>query len=359
LPRWLSSTPSTAGGPVHRPITTTGARPTAVTHEGAPASARDVKGELFLLAVANLVGEDTFYESAGTRDDRYAGLVRDVALADVEWLTSFVRWLRREANMRSAALVAAAEAVRARLAAGAHGGNRQLVDAALHRADEPGELVAYWHGRFGRTLPQPLKNGLGDALRRLYTERSLLKYDTDGHAFRFGDVVDLVHPHPADDRQSALFRYAIDRRHGRDEAPPEQLRLLRARAELAALPADQRRAVLADPERLSRAGMTWEALSGWLDGPMDAAAWESVIPSMGLLALARNLRNFDEAGVSDAVADQVAARFADPAEVARSRMFPFRWLAAYENAPSLRWGHALDKALRPAWRTCRRCRGAP
>jgi hypothetical protein len=31
--------------------------------------------------------------------------------------------------------------------------------------------------------------------------------------------------------------------------------------------------------------------------------------------------------------------------VARSRQFPYRFLAAYEQAPSLRWGTALDKAL--------------
>ncbi|HEU5110050.1 MAG TPA: TROVE domain-containing protein, partial [Micromonosporaceae bacterium] len=97
---------------------------------------------------------------------------------------------------------------------------------------------------------------------------------------------------------------------------------------------------------LAAAGMTWEALAGWLGGPMDAAAWSAVIPSMGLMALARNLRNFDEAGVPDDVAARVAARFADPAQVARSRMFPFRWLAAYERAPSLRWSDALDRALR-------------
>jgi hypothetical protein len=78
---------------------------------------------------------------------------------------------------------------------------------------------------------------------------------------------------------------------------------------------------------------------------MDAAAWSAMIPSMGLMALARNLRNFDQAGVSDEVAATVAARFTDPEQVARSRMFPFRWLAAYRNAPSLRWGHALDQAL--------------
>jgi hypothetical protein len=103
---------------------------------------------------------------------------------------------------------------------------------------------------------------------------------------------------------------------------------------------------LTDPAALKAAGMTWEdALS--LAGTKVAkrALWEALIPSMGLMALARNLRNFDEAGIADAAAAAVAARFADPVQVAKSRMFPFRWLSAYEAAPSLRWGHALDQAL--------------
>jgi hypothetical protein len=98
-------------------------------------------------------------------------------------------------------------------------------------------------------------------------------------------------------------------------------------------------------ERLAAAGMTWEALAGWLQGPMDKAAWEAVIPSMGTMALVRNLRNFDEAGVSDEVAARVAARISDPEEVRRSRQFPFRYLAAYQHAPSLRWAYPLEQAL--------------
>ena len=34
-----------------------------------------------------------------------------------------------------------------------------------------------------------------------------------------------------------------------------------------------------------------------------------------------------------------------PAEVARSRQFPFRYLAAYRHAPSLRWSYPLEQAL--------------
>lgn len=319
--------------------------PTSYTHEGAPAVDRDPKSELFLTAVANFVGEDTYYEDARTRDDRYAALVRQVALIDVEWLTGFVRWLRNDAFMRSAAIVAAAQAIKARMDAGLHGGNRPLVSAAMARADEPGEFLAYWRSQFGRTVPLPVKNGLRDVIRTLYSERSLLKYDTGSKGYRFADLIDLYRPVPLSDWQSALFRYALDRRHGHADTVPPILPVLRARAELEATPTSQRRAVLADPARLRRAGMTWETLSAWLDGPMDRQAWEAVIPSMGIMALARNLRNFDQAGVTDEVAARVAARFADPAEIVRSRMFPYRWLAAYEQAPSLRWGHALDKAL--------------
>ncbi|GAA3066962.1 hypothetical protein GCM10020254_08180 [Streptomyces goshikiensis] len=114
------------------------------------------------------------------------------------------------------------------------------------------------------------------------------------------------------------------------------------------LPVEERRAVVTGPggaERLAAAGLTWEALAGWLQGPMDAAVWESVIPSMGPMALLRNLRNFDEAGVSDETAARVAARISDPSEVARSRQFPFRYLAAHRHAPSPRWAVPLERAL--------------
>jgi hypothetical protein len=328
------------------PITSTG---TAATYESGSGFTWDAKSELFLLAVTNMVGEDTFYESAETRDTRFAELVHAVAVQDVRWLGRFVPWLRSEANLRSASLVAAAEAVKARLDAGLAGGNRTLIDAACRRADEPGELLAYWTGRYGRAVPKPVKRGLADAVARLYNERSLLKYDTDSKGYRFGDVIDLVHPSPAPDSpwQGELFAHALDRRHQRDKPIPERLTVLRSRAELAALAVKQRRGVVLSADgqaRLRAAGMTWEAFAGWLQGPLDKTAWEAVIPSMGYAALLRNLRNFDEAGVGDKVAARVAAKLADPDEVAASRQLPLRFLSAYRAAPSLRWAWALEQA---------------
>ncbi|WP_137991247.1 TROVE domain-containing protein [Streptomyces vilmorinianum] len=345
------------------PVTTTGEQ--TRTHEGATGHLREAKSELFLLAVSNSVGTDTFYEKAGDRDDRFTTLVRQLAVEDPVWTAGLLGWLRGEGNMRTASIVGAAEFVHARLEAdqaaavvpgpaAASGAvpfsNRSVIDSVLLRADEPGEMLGYWTERYGRRLPKPVKRGIADAVQRLYTQWALLKYDTDSKGYRFGDVLELVHAAPSGDRawQGDLFKHAIDRRHGRANDIPPRLRMLVNRAWLMDMPIETRRQALADPQKMSSladAGMTWEALAGWLQGPMDKAAWEAVIPSMGLMALARNLRNFDEAGVSDDVAATVAARFTDPEQVRASRMFPFRWWAAYKAAPSLRWAHALEQAI--------------
>ncbi|MGV9232628.1 TROVE domain-containing protein [Streptomyces nigra] len=323
------------------------------TFEGGRGRERDARSELFLLAVANFVSQKTFYESGADRDDRFAALVRELAVSEPEWTAGLLGWLRTEGNLRTAALVGAAEYVKARLDAGACDGpaNRRVVDSVLRRPDEPGELLAYWTATYGRNVPKPVKRGIADAVRRLYSGKSLLKYDTASKGYRFGDILNLTHaaPDPAKPWQGELFRYALDRRHHPETAvPPVSDAVLTAHRELMAVPVGQRRALVTSEggaERLAAAGMTWEALAGWLQGPMDKAAWEAVIPSMGVMALVRNLRNFDEAGVSDEVAARVAARISDPAEVARSRQFPFRYLAAYRHAPSLRWAYPLEQAL--------------
>jgi hypothetical protein len=326
--------------------------PSGRTYNQAPGHARDAKSELFLLAVANLVGQPTFYEKANERDNRFGELVRTVADEDPDWMAGFLLWLRNEANMRSAPLVAALEAAKAMVAAGKPGA-RALVNAVLQRADEPGEALAYWTSRYGRAIPKPVKRGIADAMIRLGTEFNYVKWGTsEARGFRFADILNLTHP--GDRRgsrqrirapwQHDLFSYAVAKRY-RDVELPASLELLTRRQALMGLPVNERRSVLEDPQTLKRAGITWEALAGWLQGPMDAAAWEAIIPSMGYMALLRNLRNFDQAGVSDSVAEQVAARLADPAQVARSRQFPFRFYAAYKNVSSLRWAYPLEKAL--------------
>ena len=343
LPSRQSPGPRTIGG---SPVTAA-AQPVMVipsdtrTANGAEGWTRDAKSELFLLAVTNMVGEDTFYEGASARDERFRNLVRSVATEDAGWIQRFIPWLRSEANMRTASVVAAVEAAQA------VSGMRGTVSAALQRPDEPGEALAYIKSR-GYKLSGGLQRGIADAVTRMYTERNLLKYDGQSKDFRFGDVLELTHAKPKDSRQGDLFKYAIDRRHNREGlTAPDSLTMLQARALAETIPPALRRGVMVEDgaNLVKDAGFTWESLSGWLRGPMDAEAWETIIPQMGYMALLRNLRNFDQAGVSDAVAQTVAAKLADPEEVSKSRQLPMRFLSAYNAAPSLRWGHALEKAL--------------
>lgn len=336
--------------PVRGPVETTGER--ILTHEGAPAYARTAKSDLVLMALGSFYGQATLYEESKVRESRFSKLVRTVALEDPAWLAAFVTWLRSEANMRTAALVAAGEQAHGMIEPGVPGA-RKVISSALLRADEPGEFLAYWTANYGRKLPMAVKRGVGDAALRLYNERSLLKYDTNSHGFRFGDVLELTHPgdtkgaaqHLAFPAQGDLFRHAIDRRHGREGNLPESLPVLRANTDLRKMAKDEP-AILLSPSALKAAGMTWEdALSlGGQHGLDKRRLWEAMIPSMGYMALLRNLRNFDDAGIPDSVAQRVMSRLADLAEVERSRQLPFRFFSAYRQLNTLRWGHALEIA---------------
>lgn len=328
----------------HRPnvasvIRTTPGR--APTYEGGEGFIREPKSELFLLAVANMVGEDTFYERAADRDGRFKRLVTLATNEDADWTNRLIVYMRQILNLRSAPVVAAAHYVHA---GGPNG--RKLVERVLQRPDEPAELLAFWAREYGKSFPQPVKRGIADALKRLYNERSALRYDGQSRAWRMGDVIELVHPKPVAEWQSALFRYLLDVRHHPEETriDPELLPVVASNRTLQGVALETRRRVL-DPDVLQNAGMSWEALSGWLQGPMDAQAWEAVIPTMGYMALLRNLRNFEQAGVAGPVLDEVAAKLADAQNVANSKQFPFRFYSAYRNLHSERFARALELAL--------------
>jgi hypothetical protein len=228
-------------GTKRRPLRTNLTAPIATmnertrTHEGGEAFARDPESELFLLAVTNMVGEDTFYERADKRDARFVELVHKVTASNPAFIVGadaeagkvgLARYLRETILMRSAAVVMAAEYV----AAGGEGG-RSMVARALQQADEPAELLGYWLTRHGRNVPMPVKRGMADAARRLYTERAALRYDGLSRQVRMADVIEMTHPSPRDDRQSALFKYLLDRRHHDDgRADAEVLPVLAAAA---------------------------------------------------------------------------------------------------------------------------------
>lgn len=257
--------------------------------------------------------------------------------------------------MRTASIIGAVEfaSVFSKIARQAIGKDSQLiglgrktVGAVLQRADEPGEALGYWMSTYpGKQIPKPVKRGIADAATRLYNEFNTLKYDTASHGIRFGDVLELTHAAPERDLQTALFRHLIDRRHGR-EGVPSSLTMLHKNAWFRQQAAQGHWDRVMDTDHIKSAGMTWEDVLSLAGNkvPKDEL-WEAMIPNMGYMALLRNLRNFDEAGVSRTVASAVAAYLGDKVKVELSRQLPMSFLSAFRSVSNVRWHMALENAL--------------
>jgi hypothetical protein len=302
-----------------------GKKPDTLTYNSGAGWSREPKSELFLLAVTNMVSENTFYENGKNRDLRFTQLIRQVALEDPDWLARFVPYLRDTMNMRSASIVLAAETVHAKLTT--------PVPAS-------------------KNLPQPVKRGLADAVTRVYNERSLIKYDGGDKAIRFADVLDLVHPEAKAAWQGALYKYAIDDRHKRDltvgeGSYPESLALLPVirmnRGVMGLLSQDEFRSAFS-AEFVENAGLTWEQASSKY-GKLDAKFWEAMIPNMGIFAIVRNLRNFEQAGISKDAQNLVRSKLSDAETIKKSRMFPLRFFTAFVALNSLTYGRELEEAI--------------
>lgn len=345
-----------------------------VTHEGAAAYQAPTMQELAFTAATTYAGEDTFYETADRRMERLLDLVHQAVWKNPGEVAKFVSELRDRYQIRSASIVVAAQYAREMQQLGyppSAPAVRDVVSAACQRADEPAEFIAYWQGRYGiehpgrtkATLPKGVKKGLADAGARLFTPNAALKWNSHERQIRMGDVIELVHPDPQTEAQSALFRLILDERHrgawetGHDAnmVALAQVPMISERIALGKTQEVARREILRrQVERLWKAGFTWEHLSSWLPGGMDAEAWEAIIPRMGVMALIRNLRNFDDAGISSATIDAVIAKITSENDVIESRILPYRAYTAYTNSPSDNWKRALNTTLDLASRSAPR-----
>lgn len=349
--------------------TTRGATPLktvagARTHEGGVGFSNDAKSEVYRLGV-NLLGNDSdaFYEKGKDRDKRFTDLVEGIATDDPTWLAGFLPWLRGpEANLRTAPIMGAAHMVGSRLKHGdsvaddellsslQHVGlNRYTVSKVLQRADEPGEFISYYENKFGK-LPKAVKRALSDAANRLWANPyAVQKYDTVSKHYRFADVMNVCHIKPAPGNEGT-FRWIMDRRYGND-TPFEALpKMVQENISLRKDVQNDPQAIL-NPSRLRAAGMTWEdALS--LAGPKvdKGKLWSALILSgmVPIFATVRNLRNFDEAGITDQAKEYVHKQLTNPEVIAKSRMFPFRFLTALQELNSFTWHSDLETAVQLA-----------
>lgn len=320
------------------------------THQGAPGFTRDAKSELFL-ATVNSFNEGQFYETADARVARIRPLIASLAVVDPEWVRGLISWLRREAHLRSVPTIVAAEAIKARLSAGAPG-NRAFVTAAVGRIDEAAEFVAYWHSTYGKRLPMPVKRGIADALTATkggLTEYGYLKYrgKADRGSISLADLVMLTHPEGKAPWQKALFKQVLEDAYNSKAEISPALPMIRARRDFLALSKDEQiralTSVMSGGDTIRAAGLTHEVISSALGG-VPADVWERLMPTMGYQALLMNLRRIEQSNPPEALIDRIVARLKDPEEVAKSKMLPMRFLAAYRHAP-LDFHGALQKAM--------------
>lgn len=367
--------------------------PSGKTHEGAAGYARDARTELFMRATTVFAGEGSFYEDADTADGRAVELARQLAKSDFGWLRQFLPWLRSEGSIRTSAVMLAAEmAWEMNGTPNSTAVVADVVDKVLQRPDEVTEIIQYCLGTFGK-IPKAVRLGAEKAMLRMWRERAVLRYDKPERPLRFADAIELIHPDPrkisapadlmithpryedwdslaakADyeryhrEHASKLFGYLLDERHHGD-GNPAGLPAIDQRRYLSRLPPRERHAFAAQAlaDRDSFAGRDikrgaagqWEFVQSWLgegaDGLPTALSkreqWELVLPEMGYMAVLRNLRNFEQAGMKPAQIAEVQRRLSDPGEVADSRQLPFRFLSAHLNTRSAHWLSALETAL--------------
>lgn len=305
-----------------------------LTHEGGLGYLRSAKSELFLLGAGSLFGENSYYESGNDSASRFKTLVAKVTKSDPDWVASFLKWLRNDGNIRTAAIVGAVEYVRA---GGPNG--RSLVKSVIVRGDEPAEMIAYYLANYGRRLPQPIKRGIRDSVERLYNERNFAKWDSGSAAVRMADVIELTHPRPSAQWQSDLFKYAIEHRHGRATFEGKSLASLEARSNCSS-----RKDYIAELGK-GNPTITWENVSSAGKGRMTAEEWLSCYEYMGYMAKLRNLRNLDLAPVSIKDKRKIGAWLADPENVKKSRQLPLRFYSAYKEVGDDVWRGYLEEAL--------------
>jgi hypothetical protein len=269
------------------------------THEGAKGVSFDAEKQLRRALMNCLLWEDQFYEDGVSIAERIKTLVGKVK---PEVAASLAITARNEMKLRHAPLLVVREMARIDT-------HKHLVadtlERVIQRADELSEFLAiYWAGTLGlneQRKKQPLSAQVKKGLAKAFTKfdaYQLAKYNRDA-AVKLKDVLFMTYAKPKDEAQALLWKQLID-------------------------------GTLASPD-------TWEVeLSAGKDKKETFTRLLSE-KKLGALALLRNLRNMEQAGVDrDLIRDAMR-------EVNVSRVFPYRFLTAATYAPSLE--DVLEKAM--------------
>lgn len=262
------------------------------THGGAVATKANAELSLRRSVMSCLLWEDSFYEDGESIADRIVDLVGKVK---PEKVARIAVEARNDQKLRHVPLLLA----RAMAKLPSH---REYVEEVLteiiQRPDELSEYLSIYWKNGKEPLSAASKRGLARAFLK-FDEYQLAKYAGGKSQIKLRDVMNLVHPVPANTDQAKLWKKLLE---------------------------DQ----LETPN-------TWEvALSSGGDKKKE---WTRLIEenALGGLAILRNLRNMEQAGVNKELIRQ-AIRQGN-----FSRVLPFRFIAASKHAP--KYETELEEAM--------------
>lgn len=240
--------------------------------------------------------KDQFYRSAGEQlsemEQMVAGLDNPILAAKA------AVYARNEMGMRSITHALAGEV--GRHVKGAEW-TRSFFERVVRRPDDMTEILAYWLGKYGKPIPNAMKDGLAAAFRG-FDEYQLGKYRAGRANVSLVDVANLVHPTP----NPAITKLMAGelRQHGTWE------------------------------DKLSDAGSDPEA---------KAAVWKELLEEnkLGYFALLRNLRNIIEQA-PDCVG-QACEQLTNAEVIHKTLVMPFRYLTAIEAVEQV--GHPATRKV--------------
>lgn len=256
-----------------------------------------------------------------------------------EDLMIIANWVRTDLRIRTTPQILLA------IAASSEKGKpflRKYMPEVIQRADELRQVFAAYNHLFNyhadptfglkrkKGLPHSLAKGLRDSFMK-FRESDFLKYNTKDRP-TFGDVALLIReskrlPKP-------LFEYLVNGKIINEEATP----VFASRAKLNALKEFGPEAM----ELAKKSFATWENLISQFGSKKEV--WEFLIDSglIRYMAMLRNLRNFEQAGISDAHWDKVYDKLTTDRN---NKQLPFRFLAARRNVTGQHSISAVDIAL--------------
>jgi hypothetical protein len=233
-----------------------------------------------------MVGNKTFYKGPSTRD--FQTLCSRVS---VDYLLALAAYVRNEMDMRSTAVMLLVEAAKRKHEANTPNPVRAYTPYILTRMDQPAEAISYFAGE-GKLekFPNALRRGIADTITMRGNHYNIAKYKRASRDVSLVDVFNLCHPQPKNEKQAEVFKSLI--------------------------------------EGTLKDDTTWEAKLSKNGSEGKDTLWNEIAPTMSLMVLVKNLRNFLQAGAYGAIQVTVD-KLKDPKEVKNSRLWPHEFYKAY------------------------------